>query len=247
MAWNLKELREDVELAYGEAQRNLLSPSLESIVDRKFYARYHFQEFEWLLKEFLVDRSKISLLKLVFDNDEDERSNFYLCRKQAEANIMGCLQSMHTIADILSYVIYYSLNMNRDASLQMLARKVTIHSILKNLTEISEYETLRNLINQLIGHADYKYLVDIVNHSKHRSIVGTSFTVNLGDDGDRLHGLEFLAFEYESRLHPKRWVDEYLENEYKRQDSLILEIGNEINRVVRASISTGRSDVVPVL
>jgi hypothetical protein len=237
MKWSIQELREDVELVNGEAQRNLLSPCLESIVDRKLYARYHFQEFERLLKEFLADRSKISLLKLVFDNDEDERSNFYLCRKQAEANIMGCLQSMHTIADILSHVIYYSLNMNRYALLKMVARKVSILSVQKKLTGISEYETLRNLINQLIGHADYKYLCDIVNHSKHRSIVGTSFTVNFGDDVDRLHGLEFLAFEYESRLHPERWVDEYLKNEYKRQDSLIIEIGNEINRVVRARVT----------
>ena len=235
MKWSLKELRGDVERLHGEEQEKLLFPCLESVVNRKRYARYHFQEFNKLLSEYLANKTdELSLIQLVMGGDEDERGDFDDCRLRAEANIMGCMQSMHSVADILGHVIYYSLNMNNCPSMKLKARYVSIYNVFNKLKGSAQYDDLYKKIAILINNANYQYLADVVNHSKHRSIVGTSFTVDTQDGADRLHGFRFLAFEYQGRIYPERWVDNFLEDEYKRQDSLVIGIGNEINQLVRS-------------
>jgi len=225
MRWNLKELRNDVEHIHGKEQRDILSPCLESIIDRKHYARYHFQEFERLITEFLKGKEdEVSLFKLVLGSDDEQNMEFYRCRKMVEANVVACLQSMHAISDILSHVIYFSLNMGSDSDLKLSPRKISLHNVKDKISNKPDYSKLFSLIEQFTNHQDYRYLVDIVNHSKHRSIVGTSFTVDISGESGRPHGLEFVAFSYEQRNHYKRWIDDYLNSEYRRQDPLTIEI-----------------------
>ncbi len=239
MRWNLQQLKDDVDLVHGKEQRNILSPCIQSIIDRKLYARYHFQEFERLLTEFLKgNEDQVSLSKLVLGSDEEERIEFNHCRKMVEANIVACLQSLHAISDILSHVIYFSLNMDSKVDLKLSPRYVSLHNVENKISIKSEYSKLSSLIEQLISHQDYRYLVDIVNHSKHRSVVGTSFTVDGSGESERHYGLEFVSFSYEGRNHPKKWIDDYLSNEYARQDPLTLEIGNEVNALVKEILTS---------
>lgn len=80
---------EDVSCLYGEKQSDLLSPCIYSIVDREFYARFHFKEGTKLLKEFLEDKDDQSaLIMLILGKDEEEYNKFYLQRKQAEAHMV---------------------------------------------------------------------------------------------------------------------------------------------------------------
>lgn len=203
MRWDLQQLKDDVDLLHGKEQRNILSPCIQSIIDRKLYARYHYQEFERLLTELLRgNEDQVSLYNLVLVSEE-EWIEFNHCRKMVEANVVACLQSLHAISDILSHVIYFSLNMDSEVDLKLSPRYVSLHNVKNKISIKSEYSRLSSLIEQLISHQDYRYLVDIVNHSKHRSVVGTSFTLDDSVESERHYGLELVSFSYEGRNHPK--------------------------------------------
>ena len=115
MGWDLKQLREDVERLFGREQRDLLSPCLNSIVDRQYYARFHFQEGIRLIKEFIEHRDdQVSLTLLVVGANPQEQEEFCVQRKQTEAHVVACMQSMHALSDTLGHVLYFATGGNLD-------------------------------------------------------------------------------------------------------------------------------------
>jgi len=234
MAWNLKQLREDVERLYGAEQREWLSPCLDSVADRQFYARFHFQEGMRLLGEFLENRDdQSSLIMLIVGTDREQYEEFYIRRKQAEAHVVACMQSMHALSDTLGHVLYFATGQNLDPQTRLDPRRVSIFLAQAALKLDSAAAGVEALTKQLIDHPDYRYLVDVVNHSKHRSVIGTSFTVSMIEGADRAYGLELKAFQHQGRVYPKQWADSILEREYGRQAALIIQIGDALNRWVR--------------
>lgn len=235
MSWSLKQLRDDVELLFGADQQELLSPCVDSIVDRMYYARFHFQDGMRPLKAFLDGRDdQSSLFSLIVGADGEQSGEFYLRKKHAEAHIVACLQSMHALSDTLGHVLYFSTGQNLNPNTRLQPRAVSIHSVRTGLLKLNPKAIeLEQLTGQLIDNPDYQYVADIVNHSKHRSIIGASFTVGLTDSADPPYGLEFRAFEYNGKKYPKRWVESFLENEYGRQSALIIQIGVALNKWVR--------------
>lgn len=231
MTWNVKKLKDDVLVLYGENNYRRVSSSLESIIDREFYARYHYQESVRLYQKCPVDISDSSaLLAVIIDNSSEHADEFYRCRKRVEANIIACLQSIHSVSDILSHVIYYSLDMDNSVNFRMRENQISIDKVKNKLADAEEYKILHNLLIELTKHADYEYLCNIVNHSKHRSIVKSDFIFYT--DGGKPHEFVFRDFTYSKQYYPKRPISDYLENEYNRQNPITDKIGNEINRLV---------------
>lgn len=234
MSWNLQQLINDVERIYGIEQQELLIPTIHSIVARKSYSDFHIEEAEALLNSYLSDKSEIvNLFNLVIGSHKDEQLHFRSCRIKTEAHIVACLQSMHSTSDILSHSIYYALGMNLDPKLSIKLKDVSIATVHSKINQ--RYPSVGNLINELRTHADYKYLSAIVNHSKHRSVIGTCFTVQPQEI--RRCGLQFHEFTHNDIFHSARWVDDFLKSEYTRQDFLLIKIGNELNDMVQKKIS----------
>jgi len=42
--WDFRQLRHDVERLYGPWQREAISPCLNTVEERRFFARYHYNE-----------------------------------------------------------------------------------------------------------------------------------------------------------------------------------------------------------
>lgn len=230
MTWNLSQLRDNVATQHGDAQREHLSPSLNSIVDRQLYARFHFQEASRILKEVLEDRDDQSvLIDLVFGADREAHHEFANSRKFAEAHITACLQSLHSLSDILAHAIYYALGLNLDDATKLRPSRIYLYKV-RPLIPAGKMSTL---IQELVEHADYRYLGDIVNHSKHRSVVQTPYSLDVTGTATRPHGLKFAAFTYDGRAHPARWVASFVESEYNRQSVLTTDIGELLNELVR--------------
>lgn len=114
MAWNHNELKNDVESLFGNEQLDLLSPCLKAIGEKDFHIYYHYKEIERLinieLKEIEPDNHE--LLKLRFSEDSEGCKDVHIVLKKAEAHIIACLQSLHSLADVLAHAIYYALKMD---------------------------------------------------------------------------------------------------------------------------------------
>ena len=79
-----------------------------------------------------------------------------------------------------------------------------------------------------------RYLADIVNHSKHRSVVQTPSSVDATGCDTQPHGLKFAAFAYDDRAYPARWAYPVMESEYNRQSALITSIESSNNSGARS-------------
>lgn len=235
MLWNLQKLVNNVKRISGIEQQELLAPTIHSIVARKNYTTFHYNEAEALLNDYLSDKSDIkNLFNLVIGSHKDEQLNFHFCRIKTEAHIVACLQNMHSISDILSHSIYYALGMNLDPELSIKPRDISITKVHSKIKQ--KHSSMGDLISELTDHADYKHLSDIVNHSKHRSVIGTCFIVQPQET--KTYGLQFHEFTTsKGKFHHKRWVDDFLKPEYTRQDFLLKKIGNEQNDIVQKKIS----------
>ena len=239
MTWNLEELREDVSVLFGDDQRECLSPSINSIVHRQTYARFHYQESKQIMAEALNGRDERSILiDLILGADRDAQNEFAYRRKCAEAHCLAFLQSLHSVSDILAHAIYFALGLNLHKATRLPPKRVYLHKVVALLPP-GEVSTR---LQELIDHEDYRYLADIVNHSKHRSVVQTPYSVDATGCDTQPHGLKFAAFIYDDRAYPARWADPFMEAEYKRQSALVTRIGEHLNDFVRSKRNLGGMD-----
>jgi len=111
--WNLEETREHVERRYGDIQLQVVRKCLESVVDRQRYAGYHFHEHKRLLAEHIDAKlASKSIYEITLPFNSQQQSDLDFCLTRVRANIVACIQSTHSLADILAHVVYFALGMN---------------------------------------------------------------------------------------------------------------------------------------
>lgn len=233
-AWDLRQLRDDVQRTLGQLQREAISPCLDTVVERLFFARFHFNAARDMLDAALAANGKVELVARVLGGYDSEQGSFEEVRRRAAAHINACVHAMHSLPDVLGQVIYLTSGMNRDPTTELQERYTTIYSVRDKLSS----GKLHDLVEQLIGHDDFAYLAGLNNMSKHRSIVPVPYSVDMtGEDPER-HGLKFSEFTFNGTHYAARWVRPFLVAEYQRQDALVLEIGGKLNADLEAKQAT---------
>lgn len=230
MRWSLKQLREDVKQVFGSDQERLLAPCLQSVDERRAFARYHHAETRRLLETVTTDRTQFEMVAWMLDSESPETTGFQSVRFHASAHVHACVQSMHALADILGHAVYYGLGMNLDPNIKLDARSVNMRTVRDRLPA----GAIRDHLTQLVDDAGFKYLAALVNHSKHRSLIAIPFSVDLSGEDAQPHGLKFGRFEFDGVNYPEQWVTPALRQEYDRQDPHILGAGIALNAAVAA-------------
>jgi hypothetical protein len=162
-----------------------------------------------------------------FDTDERQSST---ARFQAYAHTVACVQSMHAVVDNMVHFAYFVLgvNLNPDTRIEN-ERDIIWSKVSKKLSE----GPIKDGLSALLDDPGFTYLAALSNHSKHRSIIEVSYSVNFESD-EVEHGLRFNPFTYDGVAYPYKWVRPTLIDEYQRQEGLILIIGNSVNDQLRA-------------
>ncbi len=169
------------------------------------------------------------LLRLVLAGKGDAREKLSERKFRARANIVACVQSIHSVSDILSHAIYYVLGLKQAKG----EREINISRVARWVQPASNHGGLVKLLDELIAHEGYIYLNALANHSKHRSIVSLGINFNFKKSGNERKELVFPRFSYEGTDYTERKVYEFLEAEFDRQSKLIIDIGNELNVLSR--------------
>lgn len=222
--WNLAALKDRIEQLYGRPQREAITPSLNSIFQRCEFAKYHYREANRLLDAATVPHEKPGKIMMLLLGGDEASQAFNESRFQASAHITACIQSMHATADILAHTVYFARGMNLTT-----ATTLKPHLIgLKKIVGLLPNGPIQEQIITFLNHEDFIYLSAVNNHSKHRSVVDTPYSLNFTDDHTPC-GLKFSSFEYDRELFEERWAMPTLKKEYARQSQLIIGIGLALN------------------
>jgi len=231
--WSIEETHNHIKRLFGRTQLELARPSLRSVVDRQDYARYHYHEAKHLLDTFTVKHlAESKLIKVAFSEDDDIRSEFDLFMIKVGANVLACIQSMHAVGDILAHATYYALGMNQAAG-ALKESAITSTSVLKKLSSSVELEPVHRLLKNLVAGGDFSHLAALANQGKHRSIIRPSLSEDWTGLRAERHQLKLEAFTYKAHSYPDTSAREFLESEFNRSASLVVEIGNAINDVLQ--------------
>lgn len=198
MKCELDTFRKLIQKRYQNNQEEIIK-ALNSLDARIMFAEYHFYEYKKITNE----------------------ENWVIV---AQANIVACMQNLHSSHDILGYLIYFILELEFDNP-----RNINLSNVILKIDK-SKYEYLIELLNELINHDDFEYLNAYTNHSKHRHIINPIF--NLGIPDIKKFGFYFDAFKYDKNDYEKRKVDEFLTNEYNREFQIIIQIENELINII---------------
>ncbi|WP_185822149.1 hypothetical protein [Xanthomonas sp. GW] len=231
--WDIGLTKSLVTAIFGSAQWKKAHPSVRSMTDRSEFCRYHYHETLGMMNNYIESNLKERGLWGVYD-DYDEFS--YLMLK-IRANIVAFVQSMHAVADTCSHMIYYSLGLDM-LSKPLKERNINASEVLSRLEQQRdaghcEYDKLCRLLRELSTGSDYKYLNALTNTSKHRSIVRPQLNEDVTGTREEKWILFLDSFFYDGEFFGKINARGFMRSEYDRIQPLIVNIGVELNEVLK--------------
>jgi hypothetical protein len=227
----MSETRQQVERLFGREQALLARPSIKSVIDRQDYARYHYQEVRALLSEFASVHLQNRILLDVSMAQDDARLAFETVMTKLGAHLVACVQSVHSIPDILAHVFYYALGLNLQHGLD--ERAISAASVRKLLDANPRYGELADALRGLTSDGQARHLAALANHSKHRSIVQPMLNEDWTGEREDRHEVRFAPFIYSDVPYPEIAVAALLEPEYARSSQVTIKAGEKLNQVLR--------------
>lgn len=240
MNWNLKELFDQVLQRHCKQQADLLKPSLISFMWKLFIAQYHADESKGLIRKLISHSSKeeyVEATKLILEQalGTDKGREFDLALFQAEAHMIAYAQSLHSLADILAQIIYYSLNLDKNLRKPIRERYRYLSTVNKAIKNIPQFNKLYLEVNSLLSSDKFSYLNSYVNTTKHRSLIPTTYSVDFVENIDPTHGLKIAEFKDNANLYKAKWAKEFIETDHQFIEEAFVNIGNKINLSVKVS------------
>lgn len=210
-SWNLKELKDLIMQVYGQSQLDLVEQSIDSMGLRQDFAAYHYQEYRTLYDKLQTEWA-VSKTWTIKDLEES-----HVIEIKMAANILACLQNLHSVHDILGQVIRYTFDLQFEET-----KPVYLNNVKDKL---KQYKNLFKLLSELIDHEDYKYLNAFMNQSKHNAVVVPYYqTLNSSD------GVKLPAFRHKNKEYIEKNAEIFLVALYARESNLLVSIGQEINK-----------------
>jgi hypothetical protein len=234
--WNFNETRNLIQEVFGADQLGLANPSIDSVAERLYYARYHYQEVKSLLGTHM-SKAKASghqlLAILPTSNEGEHEKQLFFVRVGAQ--LTACVQSVHAQLDILANATYYALGCNLQSN-AIQERSVSLAKVQKHLSADHRYVEIGQLFLTHMSHDDNVYLTALANYSKHRSVVKPSLWIAFTDIEPDGYKLNFRGFSHNKDNYAERSALAFLESEFSRISKCTIAVGNEINLALRRQL-----------
>ncbi len=226
--WYISQTLDHVRRIHGESQRQLAAPCLNSLVERRYFAEFHYREAKRLLEKFKDSHLSESFLLEVVWGEEERRQEFNRFMLDAGAHVLACVQSIHALADILANAVYFSLGMN----LRMPTRSrddIGAAKLLQRNPWREDEQEVKELLSAGLNGGSFSHIAGLANRGKHRSIVRPTLSEDWTGKAEERHELKFPAFDYKSERYQEVAVASLLQLEHDRWSMLIVDAGNMIN------------------
>lgn len=232
MSWDIAALRDAVEQKFGEEQALRLRPFTDSIKERFRFAGFHLSEAKRVLSTYLSEDTDISAaFMLEFDIDHEQHGSYLQAKWHAAAHAVAGLQSAHAWSDHLAHILYFGLGLNLNAHSTIEEHKISLKVLRNCLGRSQRYSALNVKIDELMN-SDWSYVDDIVNYSKHRSIIKPNVEHFASPVDGRCWDLQFPQFKKGTNTWEQRSVFTFLFPECQRQLETIVQIGRRLHEDV---------------
>lgn len=195
--WNLQELRTHVE---NRSNATRMLNVIRSIDRSNLIFNYHAFTAKEALDSMVgdSDSTDIELAKYVFgihEQQEEKVKNDLV----GEASIISSIYTIRSIYDMFSHLVNGLI----------LADKFSEHDCdIKKVSKALPNSNLQQKLSSLLSSDWFKYIDGFVNTTKHRNLVGHSFTISFQENkvGARLSG-----FTYKNDTHQPYWAHDVLD------------------------------------
>lgn len=236
--WNIKETEEHVERLFGREQRARVKPCLQSVAERQNYARYHYHEANDIYLRFANKHlAEASLFEIIGSRDDDTQTEFQRSLTNVGANLLACIQNIHAIADILAHAIYYALGMNL-AKGALGEAGINAHAVITRTSAVPETAQIGHLLSTLVNEKPFLHVTALTNHSKHRSIIRTSFSEDMTGQANDRHTFKLSGFTYKEDFYPMVDARHFIQQAFDQASVLVVDIGNALNHALELKMPT---------
>lgn len=229
MNWDLNETKRLILSLHGEEQLHLAWPSLQSLAERQLYAKFHYQEAGKLFTDFTKKKLiNSSMIEIIFGNNEESLDNFQQTIKFIGAHLTACIQSIHSVPDILSYAIYYSLALNKNEH-ALVEEKIALHSVRNAVSKLKNAECLEALLRIWSEDKSLKHISGLANVSKHRSIVRPSLGERYKQGEEPTHEILLGSFTYRRKAYEQIEAHALLGPGFSACSNAVVATGRSLN------------------
>jgi hypothetical protein len=190
----------------------------------------HFQRAEQTLSRYIKNHlHDKDFWKVALAVDEPEWQRFNLVIRKVGADLTACVQSVHSIPDILASAVYFSLAIDREHVPK--PGKFVNHSFVSQCLQSAPHlaDVRTRLIQATAGH-EFKHIAALSNQSKHYSIVFPSLNADLTGERTEAYIVFFPAFSANHHAYPQTAAKELLSKVYNQLSKSVVETGNAIQR-----------------
>ena len=229
---NTPHLLELVRKKYGSHQVDLVKPSLKSVSWKLAQAEFHIKESKKVLNDALPNEvDLVGMLRIAGWFGEQDKEKFQLAGFAAEAHLIAFAQSLHSVTDIAAQVIIHALNLNNTSKLsdESGIKKVKCH-----FTKEQLYPELLDAIKNLLSSQEFLYLEAYVNTTKHRTLIGNTFKLNLETTNEQQYGIEISNFSFKGNNFPLKRADDFTGEIYVQISDGIRNVGSVLNETVQS-------------
>jgi hypothetical protein len=239
--WDNQETRHLVMALYGKQQWfSLAYPSVRSFNDRALFVEYHYHEAKDMLTKYIDEKLAGVDTMLRLHAHEGEYEEFSDMMLRIRAHVTAAVQSLHAMGDTCAHMLLYALALNREPNAPK-PRDITAGSVLRLMEGKDGLDQLACLFRALVSGAGFQRIAALSNMAKHRSIVRPALNEDHTGNRAQRYELPFDDFVYERRRFSPVDVREFVQQQHDRMQHLLVEIGMELNAVLRARSTAQRS------
>lgn len=238
--WNRETLLHFAQNIQSEKDISKLERAISSVAETQMLCNYHYRTLQALLDEHMRNNPTEScVFRSRFSGDAEANNKDFEFILGCRANIIAIVRTLHSLSDIVSFVIYLGLGLNLNKSTKLPNANITLYHVKIKLETHTKYMELLPLLNRLTDNTDYKHLGRLSNQTKHSSIVRPHSHFNLKEKG--IERYQFIFEEIETQPGSNEKFAEtsaipLIEKEFKRQNDIVINILHCLDKLVSAAI-----------
>jgi len=227
--------------SHGKFYADQLHEPLQSFHLKNMMSYYHADEYQRILREMLTSTSvvneddcdSVAMAKIIIFGASVGNKGSYLSLAQfkAEAHIISSAQAIHSLCDILAFIIYFAFRLDSYAN-PPAENRINLHSINKVLTNNSLYTLTQKSLDDILTSFEFEYLVAYINTSKHKSLVPSSLFASFRANqksGMRIKKFSYKDFQGNLKHFDHKPSQDFLLVDNENLKNKLLKVGNTLN------------------